>query len=488
MTNLDSITNLRVYLVILRKHLALIILGVILSTGIGVMATAYSKRVYESYETLLITDRKNTPETNYESYQGLLMSERLASTYSNIISSRAIADDVAKKIGKNSLDSIVASPLRDTNLIKVTANSSSPGRARKLLQATTKAFISKLSEVEPEQALSQGSVAGVKAVNVPKVKVSVIDPPALLASPVKPKPALNIVLAFLLGIFGSAGLILVVNHFDVTIRNDEELEGLLSLPVIGAIPFAKQKKKKNNPSTEFLYGLSSTAKEALLSLRTNLAYVNYNRDLKTIAVTSPKEGEGKTTVSLNLALTLAKGGNRVILIGCDLRQPSLQAYLPNTSDRGLSNVLAGQQALEKVLMPAGKRLRVLPSGPIPPNPVDLLGSQRMKEVVERAENMADFVILDCPPVLPVTDAAVLAPLVDGFLLVVKAGKTSREMILKARDALEKTSTRVLGTVLNAVDIKHGSTYSKYGYGEYGSPKKPKDRQRQKPSNVCALDA
>lgn len=193
----------------------------------------------------------------------------------------------------------------------------------------------------------------------------------------------------------------------------------------------------------------SPVSEAYRTLRTNIQFSSLDKPLRTLLVTSSSSNEGKSTTLGNLAVTFAQAGNRVILVDCDLRRPSLHDLFGIENDSGLTNLVIGDlPATVPARDTSVPNLRLLPSGPLPPNPSELLGSQRMDRILEMLKSEADFVLLDCPPILAVTDAAVLARKVDGALLVVSAGKTKREHASKAKLLLDKVNANVIGVVLN----------------------------------------
>ena len=205
----------------------------------------------------------------------------------------------------------------------------------------------------------------------------------------------------------------------------------------------------------------SPVSEAYRTLRTSIQFLGLDRDLKTIMITSASPDEGKSTTLANLAVTFAEAGREVIAVDCDLRRPSLHRLFDVPNDRGLSKAISEDTPLEDVLLATTiQHLRVLPSGLVPPNPSEVLGSQRMNRVIEGLRALADIILFDAPPTIAVTDAAVLGVKVDGVLLVVSAGKTKRDHALKAKDLLEKVNAKVLGVVLNNVKFD-GSLYQYY---------------------------
>lgn len=194
----------------------------------------------------------------------------------------------------------------------------------------------------------------------------------------------------------------------------------------------------------------SPAAEAYHTLRTNLTFAALDRPIETLVVTSPAPDAGKSVVLANLAVTLAQGERRTILVDADLRRPTLHEIFGVSNERGLTTIFVEEKALENLpLVETGvQNLWLLPSGPLPPNPADLLGSRKMEQAVAALKAQADVVLFDVPPVVAVTDAVVLSAKVDGVLLVVSAGRTRREHVQRAKELLERVHARIVGAVLN----------------------------------------
>ncbi|MFQ6015638.1 MAG: CpsD/CapB family tyrosine-protein kinase [Anaerolineae bacterium] len=205
----------------------------------------------------------------------------------------------------------------------------------------------------------------------------------------------------------------------------------------------------------------SPISEAYRTLRTNLEFSSLDRSLRTMVVTSAGPEEGKSTTLANLAVTLAQAGKQVILVDCDLRRPSQHQIFGVRNDRGFTTMLVVDEAMKNPPLQDTRApgLRLLPSGPLPPNPSELLGSQRMEEIIASLTKNADIVLFDAPPVIAVTDAAVLASKVDGVLLVINAGKTKRDHAQKAKALLEKVNARLVGAVLN--NVKFDTSLHRY---------------------------
>lgn len=203
----------------------------------------------------------------------------------------------------------------------------------------------------------------------------------------------------------------------------------------------------------------SVAAEAYRTLRTNIQFSSLDKPLHTLLVTSTSADEGKSTTLANLAVTMAQAEQRVILVDCDLRRPSLHTFFNLQNEVGLTSMILAQDEMPTPLQSTPiPDLKLLASGPLPPRPADILGSRRMEAVIERLRNEADVVLFDTPPVVAVTDAAVLATRVDGVLLVLQANKTSRERARSAREILDKVKANVVGAVLNNAEIEQEYDY------------------------------
>jgi capsular exopolysaccharide synthesis family protein len=203
----------------------------------------------------------------------------------------------------------------------------------------------------------------------------------------------------------------------------------------------------------------SAAAEAYRTLRTNILFSSLDRPLRTLLITSTAPNEGKSTTLANLAVTMAQAEQRVLLVDCDLRRPSLHTLFGLSNEQGLTSaILAQDEGVPPLQATSVPGLSVLTSGPLPPRPADLLGSRRMAAMIERLSASADMVLFDTPPVVAVTDAAALAPRVDGVLLVLHAGHTRRDRAREARQLLEKVKANIVGVVLNGARLERGYTY------------------------------
>lgn len=218
----------------------------------------------------------------------------------------------------------------------------------------------------------------------------------------------------------------------------------------------------------------SPISEAYRTLRTNIQFSNFENNMNVILVTSSGPSEGKTTTAGNLALTFSQSGKKVLIVDCDLRKPSLHKKFGISNQAGLSNILVENLKLEEVAVNKIDNLFVLPSGTIPPSPAELLGSKKMKNFIEEMRNQFDFIILDSPPIIAVTDAQILSTISDGVLLVISSSEADREAAQRAKELLKNVNANILGVVLNKVDLKSRNGYGYYYY--YGSDKE-KGRKR-----------
>lgn len=206
----------------------------------------------------------------------------------------------------------------------------------------------------------------------------------------------------------------------------------------------------------------SIAAEAYRTLRTNIQYSSFDKEYKTIVVTSSEPGEGKSTTSGNLALAISQGESKVLLIDCDLRKPSLHKLFRISNNYGLSDLLLHRKTMEEVAVKYNEGLTVVPAGKIPPNPSEMLGSKAMGTFLDEMKKHFDYIIIDTPPIGAVTDSQVLSTKVDGTILVVKAGQTKKDVVMNSINAIKKVNGNIIGTVLNGVEQSKNKYYYYYG--------------------------
>jgi capsular exopolysaccharide synthesis family protein len=299
--------------------------------------------------------------------------------------------------------------------------------------------------------------------------VRVVDPAIVPRQPVRPRPRLSLAFATVLGVgLGLAGAVLR-HHADRTVRTREELQLTLpDLPILSVIPRARVTRTNGDGGVSVADRETATA-EAFRQLRTNLAFARPDRPQRVIVTTSPTPGDGKSTTAANLAVTLAQQGVRCILVDADMRRGALELTFGVPRTPGLSQVLANQLTLEEAIrcieLPGSDgRFDFLPAGVHPPNPAELLGSGRLRELIDLCRERYDTVVIDAPPLNLVTDASLIGTLADGVLVVVRAGVTRGDALLFAMDQLDAVHAPLIGAVLNDVSMKAEGYYGRYtGY-------------------------
>ena len=301
--------------------------------------------------------------------------------------------------------------------------------------------------------------------------VRILDRARPSFSPVRPKVQQNILAGLLLGLLAGIGLAIVVEYLDNTIRGQEHVERL-GLPFLGIIP---RVPLKDGQAAHLVVHEQpkSTVAECCRTIRTNLLFMSPDHPIRTILVTSAAPKEGKTTTSIDLAIAMADSGNRVLLIDADMRRPRIHKAFELPNGAGLSSLILGEGNMEDTILSTGvPNLSAVTCGPIPPSPSELLHSAGFTALLGRLSQQFDRIIIDSPPVAAVSDALIIATQVDGAVLVVKAGKTTREAVQRAARSLGDVKARILGAILNDIDMqdsRYGGYY--YAYGQYYGEKR-----------------
>jgi len=360
-------------------------------------------------------------------------------------------------------------------------------------------------EAEANKALYDGLLTKLKeaglSAGLRSSNIRVVDPAMVPTYPSRPAKTRNIVLSFLVGLVGGIGLALLREYMDNTIKTPDDIETLARLPSLAVVP-AFADANSNGSGTKLLKGVSSNGhdkrielvaqhlpksqmSEAFRALRTALLLSQAEHPPQVILVTSALPREGKTTSAANLAVTLAQLGDRTLLIDADLRKPGIGRLLNLGSGKyaGLSSYLAGVSSLDLVTIqhPAIPNLSAIPTGPLPPNPADLLSSHKLAEAIAELRGKYKFIVIDSPPVMAATDAVILSVRADGVLLVVRSGETPKEAFKRTRDLLLSVKCRILGVVLNAVDSSAPDYYYSYRYYPYSQNYGPQDLADAPPS-------
>jgi len=295
----------------------------------------------------------------------------------------------------------------------------------------------------------------------------VVSPAVTPDKPVSPNILLNTLLAAAAGLLVAGGIVVMREYIDQTVKSDEELIRRTGLVPIGHIAYAPAPRVKRGELV--VLDPSSTVAEAYRALRTNLLFSSLDRELKTIVVTSPAPGEGKSRTIANLAVALAQAGYSTLLIDADFRRPSQHRIFGRVRNVGLSNLMI-QDIPENELVNAVAdvtNLHFIASGPTPPNPSELLGSARMRSILAQLRSRFHYVLIDTPPVNVVTDASVLAASADGVVLVAESGRTTYPGLLHAREAIQRVGGTILGVVVNKLRSGASAYYYDGYYQEYG---------------------
>lgn len=458
--------ELRDYLRIARRRWVLIVASVVVAVAVAALVTFQMTPQYASSARLFVS---TSTSDSGEAYQGSLFSAQRVQSYADLATGEELArrvieaNDLQMEPG-DLAEQIDTTVVPETVLLEVTVTDPSPQRARALAQSVAQELTVFVSELERPEGRD----------NAP-IKATIVDPASVPESPVSPQPVRNLGLAFVLGLLLGLGLAVLRELLDTTVKTQEDVVETAGAPVMGTISFDTAAVKK-----PLVTELSSHAPrvEAFRVLRTNLQFVNVDGDSKVFVVTSSVPEEGKTTTATNLAITLAQAGQRVLLLEADLRRPRIGDNLQLETVVGLTTVLVGRIGLEDAMQEtAVPNLSVLTSGAIPPNPAELIQSHAMQDVLDQARKMYDVIIVDAPPLLPVTDAALLTAQSDGALLVVRHGRTTKEQLRHSVERLEAVEGRVLGVVINMVPHRRGGGYGDgYGYS-YGYAPRPGRRSR-----------
>ncbi|MGH3322289.1 MAG: polysaccharide biosynthesis tyrosine autokinase [Nocardioidaceae bacterium] len=460
--------ELRDYLHILAKRWRIAATVVLVCLAAAVAATFIMPPTYEAKTRLFVSVRGSGDLSQL--YQGGSFTEQRVKSYADIATSPRVTKPVIDRLGLSLTpaelaDKIAAEAPVDTVLINITVSDRSPRRAAEIANAVGQRFTKVVANLE--------TPAGKPSPRSP-VKVSVVQQAQPPLSPESPRPLLDIALGLVVGLALGVGLAILRETLDTSVKNADDLSQVTDAPVLAAIlrdPTASKHPVARDPHGKRM--------EAFRQLRTNLQFAAVDHKPRTIIVTSAVADEGKSSVAGNLAVAVAQFGTRVCLVDGDLREPCVAEYFGLLSEIGLTTVLIGHGSVSDVVQPAVRGLDVLASGPVPPNPSELLASERMGAVLAELSERYDLVVVDTPPLLPVTDAAVLAGQTDGALLVTRATRTSRDQAAQAMEALRKVDARVLGAVLNMAPAK-GRDAVTYGYAYSYRPSKGRRRREPAP--------
>lgn len=508
--------ELRRYIALLWHWAWLLVLVTVLAGAAAYFLSSQTTPVYQAASTVLINE---APSTRTADYASLLTSERLTQTYSQLITKKPVVEGVitllSLDLGVTELQRMIqVSPVRDTQLIEIRVDDTDPARAAQIANALVTVF------AQQNQALQAARYADTKdslaqqldelnkriqdnnnallAIGDDEARKSERDrldtiltqdrqtyayllqtyeqvrlaeaqttsnviqaePASVPTIPIRPRTAQNTLIAAVVGLALAMGAVLLIEALDDTIKGPDEVSREVGVPVLGVI--SRHETEANRPIT--VDAPRSPVSEAFRALRTNIQFASVDRGMRTLLVTSPSPSEGKTTISVNLAVVLSQSGRSVVLMDADLRRPKLHKRMGVPNRAGLSNLFVQQQiylegAIQKTETP---NLKLITSGDLPPNPAELLGSEKMHTILQLLGEQVDTVIVDSPPIMAVTDAAVLAPKMDGVVIVVKPGQTKLAALRTCVDQLRRAGGNLMGVVINDVEMGR----SRYSYNYY----------------------
>jgi polysaccharide biosynthesis transport protein len=507
----------------------LIVLGTLLGAGIAYASSRLTTPVYSASTTLLVNEAPSSGKT--ADYTSILTSERLARTYSEMMIKQPVISSTLESLNLNFLPEklparISVNLVRDTQLMVLQVESEDPQLAMNLANAIPTAFSRQNAAVQTERyadskanltkeidtlkeqiATTQTAINAIGTPTSPAKEtelarlqteltqlrqslayllqsyenirlaeaqstsnIVVVEPATLPINPIRPRTLQNTLLGALVGLMLSTGLVFLIEYLDDRIRSPEQIDKVLRLPVVGLI--AKMGNGYHGTGKNRLVAVReprSPVVEAFRSLRTNIQFAGVDQPIRTLLVTSAGPSEGKSTVAANLAVVMAQAGLKVTLIDCDLRRPTLHKQFNQVNRAGLTDVILHDPTQWSGLTIASgvPNLSLLLSGSLPPNPSELLGSKRMRQLLDYLHQFNDVVIVDAPPLLPVTDALVLAPQTDGVLMVIDYGGTRIGEAVQGKTQLDQSGARILGVVMNKIPTgRRGYSYYYRHYYTY----------------------
>jgi polysaccharide biosynthesis transport protein len=533
--------DLRHYLQLFRRRLPWIVGVTVFILAASVTRSVMSTKQYQSTAEILLK-----PKTTESAFSGLVdpssniyVAERNLANEIQVLKGRPIRDAVEATLGAVPTPSI--REVGKTDIVALSVVSTDPERAAKIANTYANEYIkirrlasindllaaveelqSKVVEfdqqIESVDAQMVGATAEAKSalaaqrqgllgqkqqfqVRIDGLQVDaslksggaqVVNPARPASAPFSPNIARSILVGLFAGLTLGIAIGLLVEFLDDSIKRREELERTApGLPVVGMLP-GQGSSRRSSEDLAMVRDDRSASAEAYRALRTSLQFLSLDRPLQILQVTSSMPAEGKSTVTANLAIALARSERRVLVIDLDLRRPRASQFLGTQSEIGFTSVLRGEVDLEDaiVMSDVDHRVGVLAAGPIPPNPAELLASTRTRDLLESLRGDWDIVLVDSPPVLPVTDAVETSQIVDGVLFVTRSGKTRRSHLQRSLELLYRAGANVVGTVLNEAGADEGDGYGRYGYGygrygdgRYGDPVEPEVKPGRRAKSV-----
>lgn len=458
--------DLNDYLRLARRNWVLLVASALIGLLIGGAASVFTKPTYTSETQLFVAIQSSG--TVQELQQGNTFSQARVQSYVKTVTSPAVLQPAIDTLGlslsaEELAGRIKASTDPNTVLINISASDGSPVQAAAVAEAVANSLIKTVDSLEKPK---NGGTS--------PVSLSVIKPAKAPSTPSAPNGRMNLLVGLVVGLVCGVGASFLRAALDNKIRGEADLRAVTQVPLLGGISFDPDATRKPLLTQS---APQSPRAESFRQLRTNLQFANISSPTKTVLVTSSLPGEGKSTTATNLAIALAEAGNSVCLIDADLRRPMVSEYLGLDRNAGLTTALVGASDVNDLLQPWGDgNLYVLASGQVPPNPSELLGSHEMQQLLVRLEQVFDSIIIDAPPLLPVTDAAVLSQHVGGVVVVVGSQKLRRQELEKSLAALKLVNSNILGVVLNRLPVKGPDAYA---YSYYSSDSRTKSGRKSK---------
>lgn len=451
--------DLREYLRLARRNWILITAATLFGLLGGGAASVIVQPTYTAETQLFVAIQSSG--TVQELQQGNTFSQARVQSYVKTVNTPVVLQPAIDALGleissAELAERVNASTDLNTVLINISVGDHSPVQAAATAQAIASSLIKAIDTLEKP-----------KTGGTSPVSLSVIKPAEAPTTPSAPNTRLNLLLGLAAGMVAGLAAAVLKTTLDFRIRGEADLRTVTNAPLLGGIAYDQDAVRK--PLLTQAAHQSPRA-ESFRQLRTNLQFANISGRAKTVLVTSSLPGEGKSTTATNLAIASAQAGRSVCLVDADLRRPMVHEYLGLDRNAGLTTALVGAADLGDLLQPWGEdQLFVLTSGQIPPNPSELLGSSEMGTLLERLEQDFDTVIVDAPPLLPVTDAAVLSQFVGGVVLVVGSHKIKHQDLQKSLSALDMVGATLLGVVLNRLPVKGPDSYA---YSYYSNDEAP----------------
>jgi len=429
----------------LRRRVALILVCIAAGTAGGIFYNHHASPVYQATTRVFLI----APDTTDlgQTIGGTVLAANQAITYASVAKSRAVAGRIVDSLGLNVTPAEVAKHLSavveaNTLILDINATAHTAGAAQSLADAAARALGDEIVD------LQAGSTS--------KITSRILDVAELPKTPISPNAPLDITLGVLLGIISGLTAAAVLEALDCTVKTTAHSDLLFGAPMLAAIP------RRRGGMLVVSRDSDSGEAEPYRTLRTAVRFVAPDQPIRTLLVTSASPGDGKTTTAANLAVAIALAGERVIVVDADLRRARLASAFGLDNSVGLTSLVLGSATLAEAAQQWDRDLNVVASGPLPPNPSEIVGSQLFNQILKSLTEVADLVVIDAPPVLPVTDAVAIAAQVDGVLLVARHGKTLRSAASEARRKLTGVGANVVGYVLNAVPARDSLAY----YAEY----------------------